>query len=548
LTRTPPRGSVEPTFGGRARSLAEGAALCVVLGGALALRLWGVRRGLPYLHEWDEPLVMTWVVGMLQRGDINPSTFAYPSVYYYLLLPVVHVWYWYLHLRGALASPWAVQLFHPQGDYARYWWYISDPSVYLWGRILTACFGAATVYVVFRLGAVLFEPAVGLLAAAILAVSPGTIYYADTVRVDVPMLFFLLLSMLAGVAIWRRGDRRAYSRAGLLAGLAISTKPNAFWLAVPLLVAHLFNTTRDAIVDRRVVRLGLFTLLGFVIGTPFALAQVGYFLRRMGQNAAVYGGFPTLAMLRVGMPMYLRYLVRPAQGDEWYVIPHVAMGLAPVVAALLGAVAGFLWKPKEQLYLMSFAVVYFVYTAGQRFLPLRYIMPVLPFIALFAAVGAVWLWRRAGSLRVLASPSARGALAAAGIVLLLFGPTRDSIALARALAQDRDTRALAVDWLRAHVPPGATVAFESELRWFIPDVNRLPFVVVYSSQGDDAAWYRAHRVAFAVVDARSGLRSQDVVFRAPSPSYLPSYDDVAAWPADTFMLVDPSLLIVRNPG
>jgi len=44
------------------------------------------------------------------------------------------------------------------------------------------------------------------------------------------------------------------------------------------------------------------------------------------------------------------------------------------------------------------------------------------------------------------------------------------------------------------------------------------------------------------------LRTQDVVFRAPSPSYLPSYDDVATWPPDTFDLVDPPVLIVRNPG
>jgi 4-amino-4-deoxy-L-arabinose transferase-like glycosyltransferase len=540
----------DPIAAGRGapfRRFAEGAAIVLVLAGALAVRLWGVRRGLPYLHEWDEPLVMTWVIGMLQRGDINPSTFAYPSVYYYLLLPLVHVWYWCLHLRGALASPWAVQLFHPQGAYARYWWYVSDPSVYLWGRVLTACFGAATVFVVYRLGTALFEPAVGLLAAAVLAVTPGTIYYADTVRVDVPMLFFLLLAMLAGINIWRRGERRAYSRAGLLAGLAISTKPNAFWLAVPLLLAHLFNPARDGVVDRRVVRLGLFTLLGFVIGTPFALAQVAYFLHRMSQNAAVYGGFPTLAMLRVGMPMYLGYLVRPAQGQEWYVIPHTAIGLAPVVGAAIGAVVGFLWKPKEQAYLMSFAAVYFVYTAGQRFLPLRYIMPVLPFIGLWAGVGAVWCWRRFLERPAVPRP-ARWAAAAAGVLLLLVGPTEGSIALARALAQDRDTRALAVDWLRANVPAGATVAFESELRWFIPDLNRLPFTVIYSGRAADGAWYRAHRVAFAVVDARSGLRTQDVVFSAPSPQYLPTYDDVAKWPPDTFMLVDPALVIVRNPG
>jgi len=529
------------------RSLAEAAAVCVIVAGALAIRLWGVGRGLPYVHEWDEPLVLTWVIGMLQRGDINPSTFAYPSVYYYLLLPVVHLWYLWLHLRGRITSPWDIQLFHPQGAYAHYWWYISYPSFYLWGRVLTACLGAGTVVVVYRIGAVLFEPAVGLLAAAILAVAPGTIYYADTVRVDVPMIFFLMLAILAGIDVWRRGVRRDYSRAGLLAGLAVSTKPSAFLVALPLLIAHLLNPTRDAVIDRRAVRLALFTVLGFAIGTPYALAQVGYFLDRMSQNAAAYGGFPTAAMMRIGMPLYLGYLVSPQQGQEWYVIPHVAFGIVPALAALVGAIVGFFWKPKVQVYLLSFPVVYFLYTAGQRFLPLRYILPVLPFMALFAAVAAVWVWRWLRLRWTVAPAVCLPALAAAGVVLLLLGPVWDSVALARALAGDRDTRAVAVDWLRHHVTAGSRVAVEAELRWFIPDLNRLPCTVLYATRGADAAWYREHGIDFAVVDTHSWLRAEDVVFRVSSPSYLPAFTEVATWPPDTFPLVDPPVLVVRDP-
>src|SRR5579883_89934 len=195
-------------------------------------------RGLPYVHEWDEPLVLTWVIGMLQRGDLNPSTFAYPNAYYYMLLPVVRLWYFYLHLRGRITTPWDIQLFHPQGAYAHYWWYIGYPSFYLWGRVLTASLGTATLLLVYRIGAVLFEPAVGLLSAAILALAPGMIYYADTVRVDVPMVFFLMAAVLAGTRLWMSGARRDYARAGLLAGVAVSTKPNALFVALPLFVAQ----------------------------------------------------------------------------------------------------------------------------------------------------------------------------------------------------------------------------------------------------------------------------------------------------------------------
>ena len=531
----------------RVKSFGEAAAIGVIIAGALVIRLWGVRRGLPYVHEWDEPLVLTWVIGMLQRGDINPSTFAYTNAYYYMLLPVVHLWYFLLHLWGRISTPWDIQLFHPQGAYARYLWYINYPSFYLWGRVLTACLGAATVFLVYRLGTVLFEPAVGLLGAAILAVAPGTVYYADTVRVDVPMMFFLMLAMLAGVGVWTRGVKRDYSQAGLLAGLAVSTKPSAFWVAVPLLVAHLLNPNREGAIDRYAVRMGLFAVLGFVIGTPFALAQVGYFWERMGMNAAAYGGFPSVSMMRIGFPLYLGYFVHPSQGQEWYVIPHTALGFVPAVAAVLGTVMGFLWKPRAQIYLLSFPVLYFVYTAGQRFLTLRYILPVVPFMALLAAVAGVWIWRWMQSRW----PGAKGYLpvvAAAGAVLLLFGPVHDSVVLAGALAGDHDTRDIAVDWLRHHVPPGSRIAVEAELRWFLPDLARLPDTVLYATRADGAAWYRERRIDFAVVDTLSPLRSERVVLRIPSPPYLPDYSDVATWPQDTFPVIDPPLLIVRTPG
>ncbi|HYM71113.1 MAG TPA: hypothetical protein VEZ44_16060, partial [bacterium] len=68
-----------------------------------------------------------------------------------------------------------------------------------------------------------------------------------------------------------------------------------------------------------------------------------------------------------------------------------------------------------------------------------------------------------------------------------------------------------------------------------------------ATRGADAAWYREHGIDFAVVDAQSPLRTEDVVFRAPSPSYLPAFTEVATWSQDTFPLVDPSLVIVRDP-
>jgi len=78
----------------------EAGLVAAILACGLGIRLLGAGHGLPYLHEWDEPTVMSFVIRMLQRGDFNPAVFGYPSVYYYLLLPVAHLHYWYLQAHG----------------------------------------------------------------------------------------------------------------------------------------------------------------------------------------------------------------------------------------------------------------------------------------------------------------------------------------------------------------------------------------------------------------------------------------------------------------
>src|SRR5579859_1476794 len=135
----------------RARAVSwETGLLGLILMAALAVRLLGVARGLPYMHEWDEPTVLSYVIGMMQRGDLYPNAFVYPSVYYYMLLPVMYLHYFYLHARGVLSTPLDINLFHPHASGGAYWWYISVPSFYLWGRVLTSLIGTATVYLVYR--------------------------------------------------------------------------------------------------------------------------------------------------------------------------------------------------------------------------------------------------------------------------------------------------------------------------------------------------------------------------------------------------------------
>lgn len=518
--------------------------LGLILLAALVVRLLGVGRGLPYVHEYDEDAVLTPVIGMLQRGDLNPVMFVYPSVYYYVLLPVMHLHYLYLHALGQIASAQEIRTYHPQAIGMVYRWYINYPSFYLWGHTLTALVGTATIWLVYRLGAAAYGAAAGLLAAAFLSVAPGAVYFSDTMRVDVPMAFLAAAAMLAGLRVLTRGARLDYAAAGLLAGLAVSTKLNAAVVCAPLAIAHILNPRRPRLVDLNSLVMALGVLIGFVAGTPYILIAHDTTYAWLIAQARAYGIAPGLAEISRALPLYLGYLLRPSQGTEWYIVPHAGVGLLPGLAAAVGLAAGFRARPRVHLYLASFPVLYLLYMAGQRLVVLRSMIPLLPFAALFAGVGCVSAWERLAA----GWPAARtrhAVLAGAGIAILLAGPALASFGLGWAMGHDTDSRTTAVRWLRQHARPGDRVAFETDLRWFLPDLRRLPFAILWAPRDATLGWYLQRRVDYAVVGRRSRLRGADpAAIMIHPPPYIPN--PAADWPPDGYLIVDPELSIVRT--
>jgi len=533
-----PRGPAQ-SGGGASR---EGVLVGVIVAVALAVRLLGVARGLPYIHEWDEPFVLALVIKMLIFHTLNPGVFVYPSLYLYLLLPVVYAHTLYLHAAGAPASIKDVVLAHPLIP-SGYVWYINAPSFYLWARAFTALLSAATVYLVYRLGRAAFGPAVGVLAAALLAVAPGAVYYADTVRVDAPEAFFTTAALLVGLGVLARGGRRDYVVAGLLAGLAISTKQTAVWLVPPLMLAHVFNERRTALVDARLGFMLVSMAAGVLLGTPYILIRPDLVLAGQSQGMHAYGLLTSAGWGDVlhRLALNLEYLLWPTQGGDWYVVPHAGLGLLPGIAAAVGLVLGFRRRPRVQGFLVGFPLLLLFFLARTDVFYLRNLAPVLPLAAVWAAAGAVWVWESLPLPR----GSWRAAGAMAGIVILLIGPAWESAALASWLNRHRDTRTEAVRWLLTHAPRGAGVALDLDLAWFLPDVERLPFHVEWTDRETALAWYVKVRIDYAVVGEWNPVTACPTIKLFPRPSYLPTVAQEAAFVPNSYPVIDPTVVIVR---
>jgi asparagine N-glycosylation enzyme membrane subunit Stt3 len=127
-------------------------ALAGVLLGALLLRLWGIRHGLPFSYNIDEEGHFVPVAIGFFGHDLNPGYFLNPPGYTELLYVLYAVWF-----GGREAVQHA---------------YAANPSeVFLIARVTVALLGVVSVWLLYLAGARLLDRSVGLLAAAIGAVS-----------------------------------------------------------------------------------------------------------------------------------------------------------------------------------------------------------------------------------------------------------------------------------------------------------------------------------------------------------------------------------------
>jgi Dolichyl-phosphate-mannose-protein mannosyltransferase len=111
----------------------------------------------------------------------------------------------------------------------------------VFGRLITIGFSLATVAVLAYFGRFLFagERArfAGIVAAALYAVYPGSVYYGRTFTPDATMVFFLTAALYASTRFLRDAGERSWKGfwpAGLLLAAAVLAKPVALVALVPV--------------------------------------------------------------------------------------------------------------------------------------------------------------------------------------------------------------------------------------------------------------------------------------------------------------------------
>lgn len=463
---------------GAATILAPGAhtSLGLVLLLALALRLWGLTFGLPFVIQPDEPSVELRVLHMWYAGDFNPHYYVYPSLYYDLQALLAFV---VGHVAGVFQPD---VLRHPL-------WH--QPLFYLAGRALTAILGTLTVLVVYLIGRT-FSTRIGLIAALFLAVTAQHVQQSHYITVDAPTALFTAAAALFAIRVLRRqGGLRDVILGGIAAGLAAGTKYNAGVALVLPFAAMLMVSGSGGWVWR--LRASLLAVgaaaLTFLITTPYAL------LDRGGSGRP----WPFLNSLQVVARHYADG--HPgAEGNDnalWYVLylAHDGMVGLLTVLAVAGIVIALVRFRRAGIVLIAFTALYYALLCATYVRFDRNLLPLLPFLALLAALTAdavipplaVLLRNRAAAyIAVLGLASAPSAAVAMQSDFAISHPFTEQVAVA---------------WADTHLPKHATVAIENwEGRSFELSRNAYRITALSSLAVEPYAWYRAHGIRYAVAD------------------------------------------------
>jgi hypothetical protein len=474
------------------------AALVLLCGTSLWLRLRNIEGTLPYPLFVDEHGVAVPAARMLTTGTLNPHYFKYPSLPMYLtavgmtggflrsarhdIANLGNVRYPYYDTPGAVQG--ARQLF----------------------SLLSVVALAATGLVAYL---ALQTPAAIFLAPFFLEASP--LFFSESwtyLNVDIVGTCFVVLTLVACLkGIKELSIYQSAVLPGGFAGLAAGSKYPLALVIVPVLLAIWFYFEARRRISASVATLGAM-LAAFLIVVPFSVLDIRGFLNGLASGIYDYSHAHHGYDADPGLPQLY-----------YYAGQFVAeFGAAGAALAILGACVFSLADWRRALVLLSFPIALLSLLAAQRAHFGRNILSLFPIVSLFLACGVIsvhgWTLKLASGRQWTEGSLRRPVSIVVGLVLIAiampFGHITDQ------LRRRTDSRNLAQAWIQAHFPLEWSIIVPKQLCVDIRDLTakgRRVTVVDINSAGDAETLHKL--LVESAVPAVIMLPRWDAHFRFP---------------------------------
>jgi len=411
--------------------------LCVLALAGGALRFYNLAWGAPFYHfHIDEHFVFTGADNLrvsMEQAANAPKFFMYSPLPMYLLNGLRTIYETFAH---------RLDLTNPQ-----------DEITYMvLGRAVSATFATATIPVVYAIATKLAGRVAGLLSAAFLAFTVLSLRDAHFFTVDAGLVFFCGVTWLCALRVAERGDLASVILAGVAFGFAVLCKYSAAFLGAPLGLAYLLAPGRPATMApgawvRWVVRGVLLLAVAaavFLLLDPMVWLYPDKFRLDFRQQV-------TEPLLGVTKPLFLGTFADLTHPRLYWVTNLLwwAQGPALEAWALLG-LAWLVTRRHRLAWVSALVPIAYFAMAGNSVAPfVRYALPLMPPLAVAAGVLSADLLRRP-----------RWHMAALVVTTVVLASTALYAAAYMNVFRKPDSRVAASDYMRAHIPAGATVLVE----------------------------------------------------------------------------------------
>lgn len=394
--------------------------LFVVLTGGF-LRFYNLNWDQGHFFHPDERNIAMAVSRIHFFNQLNPKFFAYGSFPIYLYRVVGEILI-FLTKNRAWVSGW--------------------PNINLVGRGVSALLSTLTIPLIFLLAKRVWNEKVGLLASFFMAFSPSLIQTAHYGVTESMLIFWLVLIAIFSLETTKKPTLKNYLKIGVILGLAGATKISGISFLIIPLTAHLLYHFNYLKYHFRFLFSLASAFLTFAFFSPYIFLDNQKFLESMNYETGV-----TLGRLKVVYVLQfektLPYLFQ-IKNFFWQMGPAALLGILGGIILITTALKK---KDKSLFVLLSFPLVYFLYVGSWYTKFIRYMVPILPFLAIFAAWLLHWFWEKSKILGRI--------ILALSLALTLFW----SLAFFSIYTHE-SSRITASRWIYQNIPVGAKILGE----------------------------------------------------------------------------------------
>jgi len=409
-----------------------------------------------------------------KKLDFNPHYFYYGTLYF-----------WFLGLALAIAFLFGLVKLIP--DLSFFYFHPEELGrFYIAGRMVSVVFAVLTCFLVFLIARKLYGEKKALISSLFLSLTPIFVINAHYVAVDITEVFFITLSFFLSLKILESEKNKWYIFAGIVAGFAGSAKYPGILIILTIPIASFLKGGKGwanllrSFLCKKVLLSYLFAIGAFLFTNPFIVTSYNEVIPYTIAYREQAEGMQNLDLLG-GSLFYLKAL-------------YYGVGLPLLVLSLIGVVYVFYKKEKGEVLMLFWVIFSFLLVSSISVRSDRYILVIIPFIAILAAK----------SLNVFKNKYLRGGvLAAVSIFSFLYTFAYDQLFI------QENIRTTAGKWIAENIPQGAKVGLKRDPYQFeTPPLNHFKYKLCIT--GTDLEEIRRQSPQYFIVSEIEYRRSPQI--------------------------------------